>query len=343
MAGRKSRLIARIRVQDWETAVEENLLGHLLKANDPATAREVERRIADDPSTIHDLAHLRAALKPLESDLQELEPPADLWARTLARVAEHIVATEATQIDRDTMRTDELIRRAAAMTGAIRPASIAPAPPPPSEVLVTLPRRRNVFAVVALSAAVVALVLPAVVHVRRQAQQTACQDSMRQFYGAAAGYSDANDGRFPIVEDGKVAASAVESLKAAGFLPPDLRMACPAGPPVQPAPTALVNYAYSLGFRDDAGNLWGVERWPGNDMIPLLADAPYRQGTQTIPGNHRHGHNVLFAGGNVRFTTTSRIGENGDDIFCNANGDVGAGLYRLFPSDNSLGRPFEQP
>ena len=48
--------------------MEENLLGQLLKANDPATAREVERRLAADPAVAHDLARLRAALAPLEAD-----------------------------------------------------------------------------------------------------------------------------------------------------------------------------------------------------------------------------------------------------------------------------------
>jgi hypothetical protein len=323
--------------------VEDKLLGHLLKANDEATTREVERLLADDPSAIHDLAQLRMALAPLEAASEDIEPPADLWARTLARVAEHIVATEGPQTSTDDVRTEDIIRRAAALSVAPGPAAIRPAPPPPSEAILPLPRRRNVFAICALSAAILALIAPAIVHVRRQAERTGCENGMREFYEAAAGYSETNDGKFPLVEDGKMAATAADMLKAAGYLPSNMRMTCPAGPPEQAAPMTLANYAYSLGFRDDTGNLWAVDRKPGNDMIPILADAPRRQGAQTLPINHRHGQNVLFAGGNVRFCTHSQVGVNGDDIFCNANGDVSAGLYRLFPNDSALGGPYERP
>ena len=72
------------RLTDGRTAVEENLLGHLLKANDPATQRAVEQRLASDPAAVRDLARLRAALAPLEADRAEADPPADLWVRTLA-------------------------------------------------------------------------------------------------------------------------------------------------------------------------------------------------------------------------------------------------------------------
>jgi hypothetical protein len=322
--------------------VEEKLLGHLLKANDAPTTHEVERLLADDPSAIHDLALLRTALAPLEAASEDIEPPVDLWARTLARVAEHIVATEGRQAPPDGIRTEELIRRAAAISGDMKPAAIRPAPPVASEVAIPLPRRRNVVGVVALSASVLALVLPAIVHARRHAERTACENGMREFYEAAAGYSDVNGGRFPLVEDGQMAATAADLLKAAGYLAADSRMACPAGPPDQAAPMTLANYAYSLGFRDDTGNLWAVERRAGNDLIPILADAPRRQPGQTLPMNHRHGQNVLFAGGNVRFCTHTQVGMNGDDIFCNANGDVGAGLYRLFPNDSALGQ-YERP
>jgi len=320
--------------------VEENLLGHLLKANDPATAREVERYLAAHPSAARELARLREALAPLEADREAFDPPGDLWVRTLARVAEHVVATEGPQTTGPS-QTEELIRRAAAVAGPDTPRkpTIAPAPPP-SDAAPPPTRRRNVAAVVVLSAALLALVFPAVVNVRQRAQQVACQDTMRQFHQAAVGYADVNDGHFPQVGDGQPAATAAAALRLAGYLPPDGRLVCPAAAPDQTTGLALANYAYSLGFRDERGELRGLDRRPETDYLPILADAPRRQAGEALPINHRGGQNVLFAGGNVRFCTKTTVGVDGDDIFSNARGQVAAGL-NLY--DTSLGRPEERP
>jgi hypothetical protein len=320
--------------------VEENLLGHLLTANDAATTREVERRLATDPVAVHDLAALRAALAPLEAAREEYEPPTDLWKRTLARVAEHIVATEGPTTRPGDAVTDELIRQAAAVAepatpgaATIVPAAASAAGPPPA-------RRRSVVAVLGLSLAVLALVFPVAVHLRAKARQDACQDTMREFYVAAATYSEHHNGEFPKVADGQPAATAADALKVYGYLPDEKRLTCPAARPEESAPVALANYAYSLGFRDESGQLQGLDRRPGSDVMPILADAPIRSTGHVLPVNHRRGQNVLFAGGNVRFCTTATVGVGGDDIFTNARGEVGAGLYRL---DCALGRPEEIP
>jgi hypothetical protein len=320
--------------------VEETLLGHLLKANDPAAQRAVEQRLAADPSAARDLARLRAILAPLDADRAEADPPADLWVRTLARVAGHVVATEG-PASPDDVRTEDVIRRAAAVAApAVKAAApITPAPPvregglPPA-------RRWNAVAVVGLSLSVMALVLPTVMHVREKSRQLACQNAMGKFYQAAVEYTDQNDGKFPRVPDGQPAATAAATLQQAGYLPADLRLACPSAPPDGTAPVALATYAYTLGFRDEAGQLRGLDRAPGNDLMPILADAPVRQEGTAVPVNHRRGQNVLFAGGNVRFCTTTTVGLNADDIFCNRFGRVGAGVGR---EDTVLGRPEEQP
>ena len=317
--------------------MEEDLLGHLLKANDPATTRAVERRLANDPAAVHELAALRAALTPLEAAREEFEPPADLWIRTLARVGEHIVATEGPSTQAGESQTDELLRRASAVTGP-RPLAATISPSGGSDVTSAPPRRRNVVAFAGLSLALLALAVPAVLHIRIQQQQVACKDTMRDFYFAAAGYSDNHDGQFPKVQDGKPAATAADALKVSGYLSKETQFTCPAGPPV--SSTALANYAYCLGFRDDRGELRGLDHAPGYDVMPILADAPARRSGQVLPVNHRNGQNVLFAGGNVRFCTTSTVGVGGDDIFTNARGEVAAGLHRL---DSVLGRPEEIP
>lgn len=329
--------------EDWRIAVEKDLLGHLLKANDPAAQRAVEERLTSDPVAVHDLARLRAALAPLEADRDDFDPPAGLWARTLARVAEHIVATEGPISTSEDARTEEVIRKAAAVADApARPSPAAPIrpAPPPSEGGLPPARRWNVVAVVGLSLSLLALILPAVLHVRERSHQLACQDTMRQFYHAAIGYTDNHDGNFPRVADGQPAATAAESLKLAGYLNPTDRFTCPSAPPDATAPVALATYAYTLGFRDPQGELRGLDRAPGYDLMPILADAPARQGSAALPINHRRGQNVLYAGGNVRFCTTSTVGVNGDDIFVNQYGQVGAGVAR---EDTVLGRPEERP
>jgi len=319
-------------------AVEDKLLGHVLKAHDAETTREVEQLLADDPAAIHNLAQLRKAVAPLEAAREEFEPRADLWLRTLSRVAEHMVATEGPTSTVDSSRTEEMIRRAAALAKPA-PASpkIRPAPPV-SDPSPSATGRRNIIAMIGLSASVLALVFPVVLHVRQKSDRAACQNSMRQFYVAASDYSDTNNGKFPRVEDGKTAASAAQVLKFAGLLPQDDKIVCPASQSANGQ--GFVGYAYSLGFRDSTGELKGLDRRPEFGNVPILADAPLRHGTQAVPCNHRHGQNVLFTGGSVQFTTKPTVGVNGDDIFCNANGKVGAGLY---PLDSALGRPDEVP
>lgn len=318
--------------------MEDKLLGHMLKANDAETTLEVERLLADDPSAIHDLAVLRKAIAPLEATREVFEPRADLWLRTLSRVAEHMVATEGPTSTADAGRTGEMIRRAAALASPppARP-RVRPAPPV-SDPMPSDSGRRNIIAMIGLSASVLALVFPVVVHVRQQRDRATCQNSMRQFYVAASDYSDSNNGHFPRVEDGMVAASAAEALKLAGYLPQEDRIVCPASQAANGQ--GFVNYAYSLGFRDSMGELNGIDRRPEFGNTAILADAPLRQGSQAVPCNHRHGQNVLFIGGNVQFCTTPTVGVNGDNIFYNAKGQVGAGL---FPHDTSLGRDNERP
>lgn len=313
--------------------MEEKLLGHLLKANEPGTDREIEARLASDATAARDLEILRRAVAPLAADRDEVDPPADLWVRTLSRVAEHIVTTEGPVAPAEPTQTEDLLRRAALLANASPIAPRVSPAPAKSEALPFAPRRRNVIAMLGLSAALLSFVFPGIVHVRRSAQQTGCADTMRQFYYAASGYSDTNDGQFPQVEEGRTAATAAETLKEFGYLSSDKRFTCPAAPE-QAGPASLANYAYCLGFRDESGRLRGLDRKPENSMLPIMADAPIREGRQALPGNHYRGQNVLFADGHMRFCTTSLVGVDRDDIFLNKEGKVGAGLYR---DDSALG------
>lgn len=317
--------------------MEENLLGHLLKANDPASQRTVEQFLANDPSAPHDLSLLRKSLAPLAVLREIEEPSADLWTRTLARVAEHMVATEGRTTAATDDRVGSMIRRAAEAPQASIAPSVRPAPPV-SDAMPPTTRSRNILGAVALSIAGLALLVPGIVHVRARSHQTACKDSMRQFHAAMSHYCDDHENKLPQVTEGNRVASMVDTVRVAGYLPADATLGCPGGPPA--GTTMLAHYAYTLGFRDETGTLHGLVRGQGNDLIPLLADAPARLPNGLAPVNHRHGQNVLFLGGNVRFCTTPLVGPDQDDIFVNREGRIGAGIG---PNDAALGRLEDRP
>src|SRR5262245_45644894 len=69
--------------------MDENLVGYLLDALDPATQREVEAYLEADPRARERLDLLRRALEPLAADREDPDPSPDLVVRTLGRVAEH--------------------------------------------------------------------------------------------------------------------------------------------------------------------------------------------------------------------------------------------------------------
>ena len=103
-------------------------------------------------------------------------------------------------------------------------------------------------------------------------------------------------------------------------------------------------YAYSLGYRDEAGQLHGLKR-AGNDRVPLLADRPFvaqndpdNPSRQNSPNHGGDGQNVLFVGGNVQFLRDHTI--NSDDIYTNRRNQVKAGLDEW---DSVLGASDDRP
>ena len=215
------------------------------------------------------------------------------------------------------------------------PAMLSPA----SDPEISLPRRWNAVAVFGLSLAGLALLFPAVIHWRQHADRMSCQNSMRRFHEAASSYAERNDGRLPQIEDGEKVARLASLLEKTGSLGPDERFAC-AGAPVPPGNLPFANYSYPLGYRDGTGELRGLHVRDDDGSMPLLADAPLRNGESHASVNHRHGQNVLFLGGNVRFCSHVTVGINQDDIFVNDHGQVGAGLRK---QDSVLGRAEERP
>src|SRR5207302_3033194 len=70
-------------------ALNENLIGYLLKALDDDTSAKVEAQLQADSDARWRLEQLRLALEPLAADKGQSVPPDDLAVRTIARVAEY--------------------------------------------------------------------------------------------------------------------------------------------------------------------------------------------------------------------------------------------------------------
>jgi hypothetical protein len=311
-----------------------DLLGYLLNLEEPDARERVEELLRSDPAAARELTALRRALEPLEADREAPEPPPGLVAHTIARVAEHICANGVPAAPPTEPRTEELLKRLT--------------PEKWKHVLATLDRaqapaarwRRADFVVLASIIVVgFGLVLAGLPYVRHRQNLTACQNHLRRLYQALDAYADTHQNRYPqITEDppNNTAVSFASELQLAGVLPDQPASGCPA------APGDFVSYAYTLGFRDDAGQLHGLSRdpsLPAWGSLPLAADRPAVGRTAPNP-DHRNGQNVLFAGGNVRFCTSANVGVEGDDIYRNQLGEVRAGLS-LF--DTVLGVGGDRP
>lgn len=321
---------------------ESDLPGYLLDLLDPAERAAVAARLAADPDLAARYARLEAALAPLKAEPAPEVPPG-LALRTLARVAEFVVATEPRQSAHPTPVDVIAADVAPERVGKHR----LPVTDRPEAR--TLGGRFRIELVVAAGIALVGVGLAGtfVMKVRRQSDVVACQANLMTLNQGLAGYADANAGRFPEVGTAAhpVAGSFVAALAEAGQVPPGFRPVCPAagGAPVVDArvvPATGVGYAYTLGHRGADGLLLGPRRADGlaeeNDLIPVCADIPV--GAAGAP--HVHGQNVLFAGGNVRFATVVTVGLNGDDIYRNLLGRVAAGVDR---GDAVLGVGSDRP
>src|ERR1700722_11869698 len=64
-----------------------DLLGYLLKLDEPEERQRVEAYLRDDADAAHTLAVLEKAISPLEADREKPMPPAHLVSRTIGRVA----------------------------------------------------------------------------------------------------------------------------------------------------------------------------------------------------------------------------------------------------------------
>jgi hypothetical protein len=327
--------------------MENNLLGYLLNALDAETHQQVETQLRADSELQHSLGMLRQALEPLAADKEEIDPPAGLAYRTIARVAEY--------------RCRPLPP----------PPERSPAPPMPHRRW----RQRDILIAASILVLVSGMLVPMIAHVRDRRALAGCQNNLRQVHDALAVYRDNHAGNFPMVQEEppyNFPGMFAVHLKEAGCLGTDqsgrsnINLLCPAnGGQRQPEYTSaqLMTmspeeraraareltgcYAYSLGYRGPSGELCGLRqdiRQPDltTDRLPILADKPRVSPGSNVRGNslNHAGQNVLYMGGNVRYWTTPNAGIDDDDIYLNRDGKVAAGKD-LF--DTVLGTGNDEP
>lgn len=286
-----------------------DLVGYLCGSIDPEERSRTEEALRNDPAMRTRLDRVRNRLAPLEH-LREIEPPRPgLADRTLSFITEKVRAQRAAEV---------------------RPISKSGEPVYPSW------RWRRVDIAVAAGILIVigGLSVSGVSRVRQNSEVAGCKNNMRDIYASLIDYSQNRNGHFPQVNEQpphNFAGSFVPMLQEAGYIRQGTPT-CPGSFYVAAVPVAG-GYAYSLGYRDPGGKLFGLCRDQDADLLPILSDRPQ-------PMNHRGGHNVLYIGGNVRFCTTPHVGYNGDHIFLNQADAIAAGKHRL---DTVLGEGHTSP
>lgn len=332
---------------------DEVLTGYLVDALDADDRAAVEVHLRAHPDAIARLDQLRLRFACLEADRDPDAPPVGLALRTVGRLAEYLAEHEPQGMERtaDLAAAVHQSLEPSASTGEpfAVPASSLPRAPREAPESRTVGGRFRPDLIVACGIALFAggLVFSAVGKVRARNELMACQNTLRITHGGLSGYADTHNDRYPQIGPDSTADSFAVVLAASGQVPANFRPVCPAClVPTDSATRAAAGYTYTLGYRTPEGELVGLRRASNtgdeHDLVPISADYPSaRVAPATGPiCPHPFGMNVLYAGGNIRVTTSALIGPNGDHIFQNIYGSVGAGADR---ADVVLGRPNDRP
>lgn len=314
---------------------DDVLLDYVLNQLDPSDRAAVDAHLAARPDDLVRVARLRTALKPLDADRDGFDPPPGLAVAAVARAAEYAVAHRLiTPVPDKTVELPTPVARRA-----------------PSDLDPVFPgwgwRRFDLLVAASIGFLAFGLVIAGVGKLRREREVLACQNQLRELHASLVGYADTHGGRYPQVGTDRVptAGAFVAELNRAGQYPAvtascPVAVAEPTDDPTRDPDVTRVGYTYTLGYVGPRG-IVGVKRDDPYartaDWVPISADLPP---TQSAAGPHGRGQNVLYAGGSVRYTTTTAAGWNGDDIYLNDAGLHRAGLHEF---DASLGRPRDYP
>ncbi len=210
----------------------------------------------------------------------------------------------------------------------------------------------------AIAAAAAFLLVPAIYQSHLYSQRIQCQDNLQHVGAALANYSDRHDGYYPTTSPHLPLSAA--TLVSQGYVP-DSAVVCPSTPHDgvdEPSPIALPeslkalqweqlnklvskwnSYGYTLGFRD--GDRLLPQRNQHRKNFALSSDMPGKSPSDkpsNSPNHGGNGQNVLFEDGHVSYLNSSKT-DGGEDIFRNADGEVGPGVDR----DDAVIVPNEEP
>jgi len=311
---------------------EEDLIGHLIDALDPAEARDLHLALADPdrgPELRRRLGVLQAALRPLGRDRESPPSPVGLADRTI-----------------------RFVRSQTTREAAPRPAVVPGARSRPADDLWQGPgaRRRWIDRAIMVASALAAcvLVVPMIRDLIDDARDLRAERKLQRLSEALHGYADAHriyptpPGEGPLSRAGLYAPTLVSEHRLVAddgtVLSPDSPLArrgdfrVPSleelrGAVGTPGFDEVVksmggNYGYTLGHRDEAGVLQ-----PNRDRRrahhPLMADAPAESCETSV--NHPEGiHHILFEDGRIRALRAGSLHAD-DHLYRNHEGEAAAG------------------
>lgn len=324
--------------------LEATLIGYVLNALDDSERLQVEEYLQSHPEAQAILARVEQALHPLQAN-RELEdtPPPDLASRTLAAIDAHYAAP---------------LPYAPVLSGYQR-----------QEGGGSWWRRADVLVAGFLIVIVSSLAAIWATRARAQSEVIACQDNMRNYHQRLVEYAQNHDDRFPqIAQEGPLAFAGanVAILNDAHLFDTGVQLFCDPSQKkvIQPVSQAQLrdwhqnnpekyreaiqqlggSYAYALGYRD-GNQLRGLRMNAGQDLMPILADAPQVSSVTGVnpansPNHDGRGQNVLFVNGQVQFVTNRSPRYPEDDIYLNQMHQVGAGIHSR---DTVLGASYASP
>lgn len=317
--------------------MRERLVAYLLNDLEPAERAALEELLAGDPELRQELQRVRECLATCQQSEAIEEAPPQLASRTCSFV-EHAIAKS--QVIGRSRRGSKSLSES---HDPLRPA-----------------RRWSAADMVigaCVLAAITALLLPSLRANRDVARRMTCQNNMHQLGAALMDFTLRFNQGLPQIERDDNAGIFVVALADSGVLSREQvaqLVVCPGTDladrvasgcvkiriPTREEYLAAVgaerellrrfmagDYAYSLGYRDNAGQIRQVH-FSGSRHVPLLADAP----SQAIPGyqsaNHGGcGQNVLFQDLSVKYSTQCKCRQKRDHWFLNDDGQVAAGRH----------------
>lgn len=321
--------------------MDEMLIRYILDDLTLAERAALDTHLAHSPidsARLHALQRVVMALEAIPAR-ESIRPPSDLVYQTLARTAKQIVAQRMETSEpsaTDPGWVEPSAQRIARQYRDVHPHEFD------SPLFPTWFRRVDVAVAACFTVVVVGLFLVGLEKFRHDSQVFSCQEQMRRVHQSLVSYSDVHKGQYPRVGSPNVpiVRDVGQELRRGGHLAGETLIFCPAQPVASvPGTIPPINYAYTLGYRTANGVLHGIEQGDhpegSSDWVPVMADLPMRESNV-----HGNGQNILFTGGNVRFSTSPQAGYLGDDIYTNEAGFPRAGLHR---NDTSLGQAMDAP